>query len=149
MQLYQQKHLSLKRKLPPRKHLVYSDNNVRQKELQTQKVKVKVVKARSEKDTQTIKDHSASTSLVLTTFNQRDVLDYSNGLGYYVYIYIIYNIYIYIYIYNYMHNYIFFSSFSSMNKDIFWYYHTPLSQKNNKRDLCLSIYCFKELEIKE
>ena len=65
------------------------------KRISNPKITKKLVKAHSEKDTQTIKDHSTSTSLVRTALNQRDVLDYSNGLGNYI----VCKIYIYIYIY--------------------------------------------------
>ena len=38
MQLQQQKHLSLKQKVPPRKHPLYRDHNEGQQQLQKQKL---------------------------------------------------------------------------------------------------------------
>ena len=60
MQLYQQKHLSLKRKLPPSKHPVYSNNNVRQKKFRNQDITKELLKTHAENDKQTIKGHSTS-----------------------------------------------------------------------------------------
>ena len=63
MQLHQQKHLLLKRKLPLTKHPACSGNNVRQKALQKPRNYKRISENTLKDDTQTIKYHLPSTDL--------------------------------------------------------------------------------------